>query len=93
MKSFAQIGNNENIKVDLLIGANCLEALEPLEVLPSQDKGPYAFRTALGWCVIGQMKAQQLNVISCNRIGIMKAGTKDTAECHFEVEKNVKTLM
>ena len=33
----------KNIKVDLLIGANCLEALEPLEVIPSQDKGPYAF--------------------------------------------------
>ena len=73
--------------VDLLIGANCLEALEPLEVIPSQDKGPYEFRTTLGWCVVGPMKAQQLDVISCNRIGVMKAGTQDTAEHHFEDEK------
>ena len=35
------------------MGANCLKALEPLEVIPSQGNGPYAMRTALGWCVIG----------------------------------------
>ena len=84
---FEEIGNNQNIKVDRLIGANCLEALEPLEVITSQDKGPYAFRKALGWCVVGPMKSQQLDVISCNRIGVMKAGTQDTAEHHFKIEK------
>ena len=31
-----EIGGNESITVDLLIGANCLKALEPLEVIPSQ---------------------------------------------------------
>ena len=43
-----EIGGNESITVDLLIGANCLKALEPLEVIPSQWNGPYAIRTALG---------------------------------------------
>ena len=89
---FGEIGNSENIKVDLLIGANCLEALEPLEVIPSQDKDSYAFRTALGWCVVGPMKAQQLDVISCNRIGVMKAVTQDTAEHHFEIEKECENF-
>ena len=70
----------------------CLEALEPLEVKPSQDKGSYAFRTALGWCVVGPMKAQQLDLISCNRIGVMKAGTQDTAEHHFEIEKKYENF-
>ena len=72
---FGEIGNNENIKVDLLIGSNCLEAFKPHEIIPSQDKGPYAFRTALGWFVVEPMKAQLLDVISCNRIGVVKAGT------------------
>ena len=31
-----EIGGNESLTVDLLIGANCLKALEPLEVIPSQ---------------------------------------------------------
>ena len=77
----------KNIKVDLLIGANCLEALEPLEVIPSQDAGPYAFRTALVWYVVGPIKAEQLDGISCYRIGVVKAVTQDTAEHHFEIEK------
>ena len=33
------------------------------------------------------MRAQQLDVNLCNRIGVMKAGTQDTAEHHFEIEK------
>ena len=48
-----EIGGNESITADLLIGANCFKALEPLEVIPSQWNGPairlkYAIRTALG---------------------------------------------
>ena len=37
--------------------------------------------------VFWPVKAQQLNVISCNRIGVTKASTQDIAEHHFEIEK------
>ena len=40
-------------EVGILIGANCPRALEPLETIPSQGSGPYAFRSVLGWCVTG----------------------------------------
>ena len=63
-----------------------MEAFKPLEVIPSQDKGPYALRSALGWCVVRPMKVLQVNVISSNRIVVMKADTQDTAEYHFEIE-------
>ena len=46
------LGENDNISVDLLISANCVEALQPLEVIPSQQDGPYAYRAILGWCVV-----------------------------------------
>ena len=46
------VGENHNINVDLLIGANCVEALQPLEIIPSQQDAPYAYRTILGWCVV-----------------------------------------
>ena len=42
-----ELGENEDISVDLLIRANCLEALEPVEVIPRQNDWPYAIRTAL----------------------------------------------
>ena len=45
------LGVNDNVSVDLLIGANCVEALQPLEVIPSQQEGPYAYKTILG-CVL-----------------------------------------
>ena len=53
-----ELGDNEDINVDILIGANCLEALEPVEVIPRQNDGLYAIRTAFGWCAAGPIKAQ-----------------------------------
>ena len=46
------LGVNDNIGVELLIGANCVEALQPLEVIPSQQEGPYVYKTILGLCVL-----------------------------------------
>ena len=46
------LGENGNISVGLLISANCVEALQPLEVIPSQQDGPYEYRTILGWCIV-----------------------------------------
>ena len=34
---------DDNIKIGILIGPNCLMAIEPIEVIPSQEGGPYAF--------------------------------------------------
>ena len=42
-----------NMEIGLLIEANCSKALEPEEVLPSKDSGPFTFKTLLGWCVVG----------------------------------------
>lgn len=40
-------------KVDLLIGVNVPEALEPKQVISSQDGGPYATKGLLGWTING----------------------------------------
>lgn len=41
--------------VGLLIGSNAPEILEPKQVIPSQNGGPYATRTTLGWMVNGPL--------------------------------------
>ena len=46
-------------EVELLIGNNCVEALEPWEIINNENGGPYAIRTALGWSVNGVMKEPQ----------------------------------
>ena len=87
-----ELGDNEDISVDLLIGANCLQALEPMEVIPRQNDGPYAIKTALGWCVVGPIKAQYHNVVSCNRIAVIKADSGKMAEHHLEIEKGCEDI-
>ena len=42
------IKDDQNINVELLIGANCTRALEPIKVIPSRNDGPYAMKTVLG---------------------------------------------
>ena len=55
-----QLNFEENISVGLLIGANCTKALEPIQVLPGRNGGPYAFRTRLGWCVVGPVSGTKI---------------------------------
>jgi len=40
-----------NSDVDLLIGTNVPQALEPWEVVRAENRGPYAIKTILGWTV------------------------------------------
>ena len=54
----AEVNANDNIEVPLLIGANCVKALESRELIASKNGGPYAFRTLLGWCIVGPMYSQ-----------------------------------
>ena len=49
----AEVNANNNIEVTSLIGANCVKALEPRELIASKNGGPYTFRTLLGWCIVG----------------------------------------
>ena len=46
-----EIGRDESITVNLIIGVNFLKALEPLQIILSQRNGRYAIRAARGWCV------------------------------------------
>lgn len=43
-------------EVDLLIGTNVPQALEPWEVVHAVDGGPYAIKTILGWTVNGPLR-------------------------------------
>ncbi|XP_034057151.1 uncharacterized protein LOC117536415 [Gymnodraco acuticeps] len=61
--------------VELLIGTNSPEVMEPWEVINSRGKGPYAVRTLLGWVVNGPLRGGNESGSSCptvtaNRISI-----------------------
>ena len=78
--------------MDLLIGASCLEALEPVEIIPRQNDGSYAIKTALSWCVVGPTKVQCHNPVLYNKIAVTKADKEKMAEDYFEIKKGCKNI-
>ena len=42
----------DDIQAGLLIGVNCMKALERIKIIPSEGGGPYTYKTRLGWCVV-----------------------------------------
>ena len=64
---------DKNIEVALLIGANCLAALEPMDIITSQHGGPYAFKTKLGWCVVGPVNGNSEMKLKVNNIAVQGA--------------------
>ena len=89
----AEIGGCESITINLLIGANYLKALEPLEVIPSQGNGLYAIRTALGWCVIGPIDKKDGKTISCNQIAATEASSGGLTRHHFSTEDKFQEVV
>ena len=82
---------DQQLEVGLLIGANCLRALEPQELISSQDNGPYAFRTRLGWCIVGPIKeGSQGKKFHCNRIAVQDVSTNSISKHSFWIESNIK---
>ena len=64
-----EITQTENNSIGVLIGGNYSRALEPLEVIPSKNGGPYAFRPLLGWCIVGPVGTVGNEAsVACNRV-------------------------
>ena len=64
-----EITQVEKISIGILIGGNCSRALEPLEVIPCKNGGPYAFRPLLGWCIVGPVGTVGNEAsVACNRV-------------------------
>ena len=85
-----QLTFSDHIFVGLLIGANCTKALELIEILQSKNGRPYAFKTRLGWCVVGPVNRTKRNKASWNRIPVNQANTKEVGRHFFQVKKEMK---
>ena len=86
-----KINEDGNISRGLLIGANCTKALEPIDVIPSKNNGPYAIKTRLGCCIVGPVNGtQNRQGIHCNRIAVKQADTKDVGKHYFQTKTSVE---
>ena len=65
-----------NLEIGLLIGSNCPAAIEPLEVVSSDVKGPYAMRLRQGWTLSGPLYVENVSSpgnVTCHRITVREA--------------------
>ena len=85
-----------SIPFALLIGANCPRALEPHQVINSQETGPYAIRSQLGWCVIGTLGISQQSIYKTSqhkvnsRLTTLDVSTNQVSKHHFVVQRNIE---
>ena len=88
-----EITQGQCISIGLLIGGNCSKALEPLEVIPSEQGGPYAFKTLLGWCIVGTIGETTFDTaVTCNRISVQDKVSKNVASHYFARETEVRDI-
>ena len=50
------LGDQIEGEIGLILGSNASAVMEPLEVVPGQEGGPYAVRTRFGWVLGGAPK-------------------------------------
>ena len=86
-KISGEIIQEENIEVGMLIGANCMKALEPIAIIPSLNGGPYAYKTKLGWCIVGPIAGNENKTsIKCHLIAVQNAVTGELSSHHFAIK-------
>ena len=75
-----EIVQRDDVQVGLLIGANCMKALEPTRIIHSEGGGPYAYKAKLGWCVVGPINCASKGITTnCNRVTVRNAASSKLA--------------
>ena len=83
---------DRSVPIGLLIGVDCPDALQPCDVIFSVNNGPFAVKTALGWCISGpkQQHDDEINgaeVISCccANVNDQRVQTTETSSEHAKL--------
>ena len=87
-----KVPRKSDIEIGLLIGANCTKALELQEVVPNKDGGPFAFRSPLGWCVVGPLTKSTKKSVTCNRVLVKDAVSGNMAPHYFSILDEIKDV-
>ena len=75
----------------MLIGADWMKALEPLEIISSRNDGPYVYRTKLGWCTVGSIVNKSGNKsVKCNRIAVKDVISGKVFSHRFKIDSRLK---
>ena len=88
-----EIVQDQDIVVGLLVGANCMKTLEPMKIILSKEDCPYAYKTLLGWCIVGPIiNTETKRSISCHRVAVKNVISSRLAPHHYEFEKSIEDI-
>ena len=77
----------------MLIGANCMKALEPFKIILSKDGGRYTYQTRIACYFVGPIQnAANKNSLKCNRVAVKDVSTGKLARHHFLIKNTGKDL-
>ena len=81
----------DNIEVWMLIGANCMKALESMEIISSRNGGPYAYRKKLWWCIVRPITTSRNDgSVKCHRIAVKNVASGKMAPHYFVLDDEPK---
>ena len=75
----------------MLIGANYMKALEPMEIISSRYGGMYAYRRKLGWCIVGPITTSRNDAsVKCHRKAVKDVASGKIGSHHFVLDDDPK---
>ena len=88
-----EIVQRDDVQVGLLVGVNCMKALGLTQIIHSEGGGPHAYKTRLGWCIVGPINCVTEEItMSCNRVAVKDVVSSKLASHHFAMENSVKDI-
>ncbi|XP_043217631.1 uncharacterized protein LOC122379454 [Amphibalanus amphitrite] len=76
--------------VELMLGNNVPLAMEPWEVIHSQEGGPFATRTLLGWVINGPVRHTERSTVTANRVQVEEEGIPELIDKLYNAEFSEK---
>ena len=93
LKTISSEITQTDVDIGLLIGANYMRALKPLKVITSNNGGPYAYQTHLGWCIVGPINNMVgKDSIGCHHIAMQDAISLKFTDHQFVVQESMKDI-
>ena len=70
-----------------------MKALKPTKIVHSEGGGPHAYKTRLGWCVVGPINCISRKITTTyNRVTVRDVASSKLASHHFAMDKSVKGI-
>ena len=81
----------DNNEVKILIDGNCMEVLEPMEIISSRNGRSHTYRTKLGWCIVGPVTtSRNKGSVKWHRIAVKDVASGKMALHHFVLDDEPK---